>query len=418
MNTQANGSSSSAFSRRTVLGGSATLAAANLLNGTAGASPRPATTRPVLVQLFLRQGMDGCSMVVPHADPNFYNLRPVLSVPPPGQPGGCLDLDGFFGLSPAAAPFLTPYNDGRLLFVHASGSHDPIRSHFEAFASMEGADPSLPVGAVTTGWITRYLNSIAPSGGALRAIGANSILPLSLRGAPQTLPIPDFANFSFPGRIQTAAERQAAIGAAYAVRPAPLGNAALDSIAAFGLGGVDFDAYVPANGAVYPTSDLGRRMKSVAALLKAGIGVEVFNVDVEGWDLHASIGVNGVGNMARLLKDLSESTEAFYLDLAAYVDDYVLLGITEFGRHMRGNSSAGFDHGHGSCLFVMGGNVNGGSVWADWPGLQVDDLDQGDLAITLDYRDVLGEILKKRLGITDTSTILPFHSYVDHGFLS
>ena len=418
MNKQANSSPSPLVSRRAVLGGSATLAAANLLTGQAGASPRPAATRPVFVQLFLRQGMDGCSMVVPHADPNFYNLRPVVSVPPPGQPGGCIDLDGFFGLSPAAAPFLTPFNDGRLLFVHASGSHDPIRSHFEAFASMEGADPSLPVGAVTTGWITRYLNAVTPISGALRAIGANNLLPLSLRGAPKTLPIPDFGNFSFPGRVLTATERQAAIASAYSTRAAPLGNAALDSIAAFGLGGVDFDAYVPANGAVYPDSDLGRRMKNVAALIKAGIGVEVFNIDVEGWDLHANIGVNSTGNMARLLSNLSGATEAFYLDLAAYVDDYILLGITEFGRHMRANSSAGFDHGHGSCLFVMGGHVNGGAVWADWPGLQVDDLDQGDLAITLDYRDVLGEILKKRLGIVDLTTILPFYTHVDHGFLT
>jgi uncharacterized protein (DUF1501 family) len=243
------------------------------------------------------------------------------------------------------------------------------------------------------------------------------LLPLSLRGAPRTLPIRDFENFGFPGRVSTAVERQAAIAQAYSYRPAPLGTAALDTIAAFGLGGVDFAGYVPANGALYPATDLGRRMKAIAALIKADIGVEAFNVDIEGWDLHANIGV-GTGAMSRLLADLSRSVEAFYLDMAAYLDEYVLLGITEFGRHMRENASAGFDHGHGSCLFVMGGNVNGGEVWADWPGLQADDLDNGDLAITLDYRDVVAEILTKRMGIADLSVILPTHTFVDHGFLS
>ena len=408
---------SPAITRRSVLGGSATLAAANLLTGQASASSRTSLPRPVLVQVFLRQGMDGCTMVVPHGDDNYYNLRPDYAIPPPGEINGALDLDGFFGLAPSAAAFLTPYSDGRLLFVHASGSHDPTRSHFEAFARMEVADPSLPLGVVSTGWITRFLHAVTPSTGALRGIGANSLLPLSLRGAPKTLPIPDFENFAFPGRVQTAAARQAAIGEAYSYRPAPLGTAALDSIAAFGLGGVDFAGYVPANGAVYPATDLGRRMKAVAALIKADIGVETFNVDVEGWDLHANIGVIS-GGMARLLDGLSKAIEAFYLDMAAYVDEYVLLGITEFGRHMRQNASAGFDHGHGSCLFVMGGNVNGGQVWADWPGTHADDLDNGDLAITLDYRDVVAEILKKRLGVVDLTTILPAYTYTDHGFLT
>ena len=408
---------SPAVTRRALLGGSATLAAGGVLAGTARAAPRASTGRPVLVQVFMRQGMDGCSLVVPHGDPQFYNLRPSLSVPPPGTSGGALDLDGFFGLSPAAAPLLTPYGDGKLLFVHASGSHDPTRSHFEAFARMEVADPSLPLGAVSTGWITRYLNAITPGPGALRAIGTSHQLPLSLRGAPKTLPIHDFENFGFPGRISTAPERQAAIATAYARVPAPVGTAALDTIAAFGLGGIDFASYVPANGAVYPGSELGRRMRAIAALIKGDIGIEAFNVDVEGWDLHAGIGVRD-GAMARLLEDLALALEAFYLDLAAYADDYVLLGITEFGRHMRGNASLGFDHGHGSCLFVMGEGVNGGQVRADWPGLTVDDLDQGDLAITTDYRDVVGEILKKRLGIVDLAPILPFHTFVDHGFLA
>jgi uncharacterized protein (DUF1501 family) len=362
--------------------------------------------------------MDGLVFVPPYADAQIYTRRPTLAIPPPGQPNGALDLDGFFGLAPAAAPLLTPWNGGHLAIVHASGSDDATRSHFEAFVRMESGDSSLPTGVITTGWIARYLAESTPlAQGSLRAIGAGSIIPFSLRGAANALPIPDFANFVFPGRALTAAGRQAVITDAYARLGAPVGPAALDTIASLGLGGIDFEGYVPENGAQYPATDLGRRMRHTAALVKAGIGVEVVTIDVDGWDLHAQLGPI-VGPMQRLMDELSKSFEAFYIDMLGHLDDYVLVCVSEFGRHVQENGSGGTDHGHGNAMFVMGGGVNGGQVYTNWPGLRPIDLDQGDLAITIDYRDILGEVLTDRLGFTNLAPVFPQHNFVNYGVTS
>ena len=280
---------------------------------------------------------------------------------------------------------------------------------------MEFADPQ---GVITTGWITRYLNAtVASATGSLRAIGATNILPYSLRGALKTLPVPDFGDFSFPGQQVTAGQRQAAIVDAYARMSAPVGPAALDTIASFGLGGVDFDAYVPEHGAQYPNTQFGARMRAVAALIKADIGIEAFTLDFGGWDLHANLGPID-GNMARLLDEFTSTLEAFYLDMLDHVDDYALVGLSEFGRHVRENSSRGVDHGHGGAMFVMGGHVNGGQVIADWPGLGTDDLDDGDLAITIDYRDILAEVLRDRMGLTNLAAIFPLHTFTTYGVTS
>ncbi len=403
------------LSRRTLLGGSASLAAATVLSGQATASSRGGSNKPVLVHVFLRNAMDGLTTVVPYGDGDLYVRRPSLAIQPPGPTNGARDLDGFFGLAPSAAPLLTPYSNGHLAVVHACGSDDTTRSHFEAFIRMESGDPTLPEGVITTGWITRYLqHTAAQATGELRAIGTSSLLPYTLRGASDTLPIPNMANFQFPGRPLTADRRLAAIEDAYGQRGAPVGTAALDTIASFGLGGIDFVNYTPENGAQYPVSLVGSRLRNTAALIKGAIGVEVVTIDVEGWDLHASLGPV-FGNMARLLDDLTRALEAFYLDLLGYLDDYVLVCLSEFGRHVKANGSAGTDHGHGNAMFVMGGGVNGGQVIADWPGLGVVDLDQGDLAITIDYRDIVGEVLLEKLGVTNLSAVFPQYPYTQRG---
>jgi uncharacterized protein (DUF1501 family) len=399
------------FTRRAMLGSTTAVAAAAALGQQARAA-RGTGGRPVLVHVFLRGAMDGLTTVVPYADADLYAWRPTLAVEPPGQPDGALDLDGFFGLAPAAAPLLTPYSNGHLAIVHASGSIDPTRSHFDAFVRMEFGDPALPLGVVSNGWITRYLaETAAQATSPLRALGTSYILPYTLSGAENALPIPDLASFLFPGKASTAPRRVAAISSTYTPRRPPVGPAALDTLASIGiLAGVDFAGYAPANGAVYPASALGTRLRNTAALIKAGTGVEVITVDVDGWDLHAELGPIA-GNMAALLDDLTRSLEAFYLDMLANLGDYVLVCISEFGRRVEENASAGTDHGHGNAMFVMGGGVSGGQVLADWPGLGVADLDQGDLAITTDYRDVLGEVLQERLGVTDLAAIFPQHVF-------
>lgn len=414
----------SGLSRRAMLGSLGALAgAAAVGRGAHAQRTRVGAARPVLVQLFLRGAMDGLTTVVPYGDGDYYAARPTLAVPPPGAPNGARDLDGFFALAPAATRLWTPYANGHLAIVHACGSLDPTRSHFDAFARMEHGDPNLPVGLVDDGWITRFLGVVPALGGPLRAVGVGDLLPLSLEGASDALPIPDPASFLFPGEPGSASRRVALLGETYGRRAALQGDSELVGEAALGtldsialLAGVGFAGYVPANGAQYPETPLGARMRSAAALVKASVGVEVITIDFDGWDLHAELGPL-TGNMAALLDELTRSLEAFYLDLLGHLDDYVLVCLSEFGRRGAENASAGTDHGHGNALFVLGGGVNGGQVIASWPGLAEAALDAGDLAITTDYRDVLGELLARRFGVgpAGLAAIFPQHVFAGVG---
>ncbi|MGD2110095.1 MAG: DUF1501 domain-containing protein [Phycisphaerae bacterium] len=375
-------------------------------------------SRDVLVLIFLRGGMDGLTTVVPHGDTNYYTpgLRPTLSIPPPGEPGGAVDLDGFFGLAPAMGPLFPAYDNGDLLVVHATGSPDPTRSHFDAFQYMEYGIPLQPL-ATFTGWLARHLQVTAPaSAGPLRGIALSDLMPRTLSGAPETLPIPDPANFQFPGRQATAAERQAALQAAYAAASEPLSSAATNTIDTIDLlAGIDFDNYAPEHGAVYPNTAFGQALESVAALIKAEVGVEVAMVERTGWDTHSQ----QAGAMQLLMTDLADSAAAFHTDMQDLLGGITLVAMSEFGRRADENGSAGCDHGHGNCMFVMGGNIAGGQVLADWTNdalLHPDLLYQGDsLQVTIDYRDILAEILENRLENTDLATVFPNHAPTFHG---
>ena len=410
-------SSGPGTTRRELLAGSAGAAALSLARP-ARARVRGGGQRPVFVQVFLRGGMDGLSAIVPYAAPELYLWRPTLAVPPPGGPLGAIDIDGFFGFAPSTARLRTPFLAGHLAVVHAAGSPDPTRSHFDAFKRMEYGEPGLPLGTADGGWVARYLAATAASSThPLRAVAQHDFMPFSLAGARNALPISDLATFALPGGALSAAERIALLEATYGRRRAPVGSAGVDTLASIQLlQTVDFDGYVPANGAVYPDTQFGKRLKDTAALILADVGVEVVLLDLPGFDHHAEMGPV-TGGHAQLLAELSRSLEAFYLDLLAYLDDYILVVVTEFGRRLIQNGSAGTDHGHGSAMFVMGGHVAGGVVHGEWPGLQVADLDSGDLAITTDYRDVLGEILLERLGLADLTPVFPQHVYRAPGII-
>jgi len=413
-----------AVSRRDVLRGGSALAAASMLAGPLGAQkkrqvggPRGAgATRDVYVQIFLRGAMDGLSTLIPYLETEYYSARPSIAVPPPGQPGGALDLDGFFGLNPNAGALMTPFNAGHLAFVHAAGSTDPSRSHFDAFTKMEFGEPGLPPGTATEGWLTRYLRQLAgPSNGVLRGVGLDDVLPKTLAAAPNALPIPSPANFLFPGNPASAQERSDLLSNLFMAEAPPVGPTALDTFAAIELiSSVDFAGYVPAGGAQYPATRLGDRLKDAAALIKAGKGVEAITIDFGTWDHHANQDPNA-GLMAGMLAELAQGMEAFYIDMLSMINNVTLVCMTEFGRRLAENSSLGSDHGPGGVMMAMGGGIQGGQVISNWPGLQPGQLDSGDLAVTIDYRDILGEILDKRLGATDLAGIFEQHTFQTHG---
>lgn len=392
---------------------SAGIASTAMLPKVALARPGAAGTRDVMVHVFLRGGLDGLSFIVPHGDPALYNARPNLAVPQPGQQNGAVDLDGFFGLNPNAAPLTTPYNAGHLAVVHAAGSTDPTRSHFDAMIAMEGGVPNQSLVNVSTGWLGRHLSDTPPVGtGLLRGMALEDTMPLHMTGSDAALPVSNPAGFDFPGRASTLTERRLAVENMYAPADEPLGSAAISSFATIDLlASIDFENYQSAGAKAYPNSAFGQQLRIAAALIKAGIDLEAIGIDYNGWDHHEGQGPI-TGLMANLLGDLTNSLEAFYLDLAAdgTIDEVVTLLMSEFGRRVAENVSLGTDHGHGNMMLAMGGGIAGGQVFANWPGLAPGNLDDGDLAITIDYRDVVGEILQNRMENTDLPSIFPNHT--------
>lgn len=398
--------------RGALLGSGALLGASGLLPRVAFGAPRRAArdaSGNALVFVVLRGGMDGLSLCVPHGDADLYTARPTLAVPPPGAPSGALDLDGFFGLAPAAAPLLGAWQAGELAIVHAAGSTDPTRSHFDAFLHLELGIPNLPLGTLSSGWLARHLASSAgPS--PLRATALGQTLPLSLQQAPRTLAIPDAGNFAFPGAPATAVLREALLASMYGATPGPLQPAGLDTLAAMQLlAGIDFAGYQPAPGAAYPAdSDISLGLRQCATLIKAQAGVECMVLEMGGWDLHHALGAT-LGTMANLVDELCSALAAFHTDMQSELDRVVVVVMSEFGRHVAQNASGGLDHGHGNAMLVLGGSVVGGQVHGAWPGLAPAQLDLGDLAVTTDYRDVLGEVLAKHLGSTALDLVFPQH---------
>ncbi len=383
------------------------------------------SSRDVIVSLFMRGGGDALTLVAPFGESAYYDLRPSLAVPPPdsSDPNRALDLDGFFGFPRAMRPLRKAYNAGDLLLVHGCGLNSGTRSHFEAMNFMEIGHGDPPAN-LFTGWLGRHLAVTAPStsDAVLRAVGIGAGLQRSLIGAPKSLPIQELGDFGLGGRPGTRKQRQAALEEMYAAFTDPLKTSAGDTFRAVDLlKRIGFDSYQPAGGASYPETDYGYALKSTAALIKADVGVEAVAIDLDGWDTHDVQGPFA-GFMADLMQQFAEGLAAFHRDLIGKGKrNVVVVAMSEFGRNARENGSAGTDHGTGGAMFVLGGNIRGGQVLADWPGLEPEQLFEGqDLEITIDYRDILSEILLKRGGNSDIKQVFSDPSYErrDYGIVS
>jgi uncharacterized protein (DUF1501 family) len=301
---------------------------------------------------------------------------------------------------------MAPYNAGELAFVQATGSPDPSLSHFEAQYFMESATPNMGHTGINTGWIGRHLSTVSPLGGGLfRGVGWSPMLALGLVGANGVLSIKSPSDFVFPGAPATEALRRQLYLEMYSQTIEPLKGAAASSLPTVDLlASVNFANYSPANGASYPASSFGEQLGYTAATIKADIGLEVAHIDIPSWDTHANMGPL-TGTLATKLADLGAGLEAFWRDLGSDIDKVTLVVMSEFGRRVEENDSEGTDHGQGGCMFVMGGNVDGGQVISQWPGLDPASLGNGNLPITIDYRDILAEILEDRLESPSASAV-------------
>lgn len=346
----------------------------------------------VFVSIFLRGGADGLNIVSPVGEDAYHAKRPTLGL----STKEALDLDGFFGLNPAMASLMPLYKEGQLGLVHACGSQDNTRSHFEAMSSMERGLDGREDGDAS-GWLARHLINTPPSSTTpLRAVAIGRTMPDSLRGANNSISLGSIADY----RLQVSEERHDKVRSKlvelYGDRKDPFGVAGRETLEVLGaLKRIDVTHYKPENGAKYPESDLGSALSQVAMLIKAGIGLEVACLDKGGWDTH--YGQNLAGLLSGLLKDLADSLTAFHQDMGTSMKRVTVAVQTEFGRRVHENQSLGTDHGRGSVMFVLGGDVRGGKVYGKWPGLRDDQLDEvGDLRVTTDYRDVLAEVMMKQ----------------------
>ncbi|MBI2922259.1 MAG: DUF1501 domain-containing protein [Planctomycetes bacterium] len=374
---------------------------------------RPA--KDTLVCIFLRGGADGLNMVVPFLEKPYYRLRPTLGVARPDQPGGkTINLDGKFALNPALAPMKELWDEKVLAVVHAVGSDDQTRSHFEAQDLMERA-VSLETG-VSGGWLARHLQlRPAEARTPLMAVGLGPTLPESLRGAPVAMALESFDEFHLGRNATSQAALSAALDRLYGQADADLSRAGKQSLEVLGtLERMRGETYVPAGGAKYPEGEYGESLLSVARLIKAGVGLEAACVDLGGWDTHFGQAVQ----FDRLQSDLASGLAAFRRDLGDHLSHTTVVVMTEFGRRAYENTAFGTDHGRASVMYVMGGAVNGGRVVTDWPGMEEGQLeDPGDLRVTIDYRDVLAEVLSKRQAQANLAAVFPGHEVKTRGVM-
>lgn len=399
------------LSRRQFLGAASAMTAASMFPAwlpKIALSNHYASNRDIIVSIFMRGGADGLSIVPAVGDPAYFAARSTIAIPA----NQALPLDTYFGFAPAMAGLMPAFTATDLLVVHATGIQtNNSRSHFDAQRFMEVGKPADP--SLITGWLGRHINSVPPrkDGALLRGIGIANGLQKTLVGAPQTLPIADPTNFSIAGTSTTATQRLGFLQSDYVGADAPVGAAALDAANTVNLlKAVNFTGYVPANGASYPNSSFGRALRSVAVLIKNDIGIEAAQVDIGGWDTHATQGPL-TGSMKNLMQDFSNSLGAFYADIIATGFPVTLVSVSEFGRNVRENASAGNDHGRGTVMFAMGKHIAGGRVLTqNWISGMLDkaNLESGqDLKVTTDYRDVLAEIVQNRLLNPNLSTVFP-----------
>jgi uncharacterized protein (DUF1501 family) len=364
--------------------------------------------RKILVAIFQRGAADGLNVVVPFAEKRYYELRPTIAIPAPsgsGGPNSAIDLDGRFALNPALQPLKDLWDKQQLAIVEATGSPDPTRSHFDAQDQMESGTPGK---TTSDGWLNRALSPAGPETSPVRAIAVGPQLPRTMRGARSAIAVNDPQQMQ-GGSQDTTSILESMYAKSSDVQVGRTGNdafAALKIIRSInqqpnppGPGGPNGVGGLYAQG-----GELGRSLRQIAQLIKADVGVEAAFAEIGGWDHHG----NENPQLSNLLRQFGNALAAFSQDMGDRMADIVVVTMSEFGRTAQENGNGGTDHGHGDVMMVLGGPVRGGKVYGKWPGLEKDQLFEGrDLAVTTDYRDVLGELVSGHLGQKNLAQVFP-----------
>lgn len=396
---------------------------------------RAAVGDPTLIVIFQRGGCDGLNTIIPYADPAYAGLRPTIAVTPPdflSDPNRAIDLDGFFGLHPSLASLLPIYQEQNLAILPTVQYANPSRSHFNSQHFIESGISQNG----HTGWLNRHLaSSTYPS--QMRAANFGSSLAQSLRG---DIPVASFSSLSSFHLGLNSTDEASLIDhvlPVYEQTPSPA-SVYRNLIHEFGqmlfgnldvVKDIDTASYQPENGATYPNTGYGRQLREIAQLVKEpGIDLELATVNIGGWDHHSSQGGGEPeGRQSRNLSQFADGIAALYADLGQRMDDVIILTMTEFGRTAHENGGKGTDHGVASSWFMIGNKVNGGIYnrghnplyLNGWPGVANDELvNRRFLDYTIDYRDIMGDILLNHLGNNNLATILPGHAYNPLGLIS
>jgi len=376
------------------------LRASGITIGTLGTAPgwlmraaaQGSGRRKVLVAIFQRGAADGLNMVVPFSEKRYYELRPTIAIPAPGAQSGAIDLDGHFALHPSLQPLKELWDSRQLAIIHAAGSPESSRSHFDAQEFMECGTAGVKM---DQGWLDRALPPAGADASSMRAVAMSARMPRTLTGTSGALLVDDLSKFQI-GNAETASILEGLYGSANDARLKSQSKATFEAVRT--MGSIAKPAATPGlplgNGPQY-FGQFGQRLRQVAQLIKADVGVEVAFADIDGWDHHG----NETPQLNNLLREFGNSLAAFARDLGDRMADVVVVTMSEFGRTAAENGNAGTDHGHGDVMMVFGGQVKGGAVYGKWPGLEQEQLfEKRDLAVTTDFRDVLSELVRVHLG--------------------
>jgi uncharacterized protein (DUF1501 family) len=397
----------SSLTRRELMRRAAILSAAGivLLSPHAWAAGASDDHKRRLVVVFLRGAVDGLNVVVPHAESAYYDARPTIAIGRLNADGGVHDLDGFFGMHPALAPLMPLWNERTLAFVHACGSPDPTRSHFDAQDYMESGTPGIK--STHDGWLNRVLAELPGAHAPTEALSLGPTLPRILSGKlpVANLPLGRAAARPLPldrPIVETAFDRlyrgTDALSVAY--REGRAARAKLMTDLQRDMAQADAGAPSPQGF----SDDTGR----LAHLIRRDPSIRVAFLALGGWDTHVSQGA-AQGQLAAHLAQLAQGLSGFANALGPEYQDTVVLVISEFGRTVKENGNGGTDHGHGNVMWVMGGPVRGGKVYGRWPGLATSALYQErDLAVTTDFREPIGAVLRSHLALSDAQVARVF----------
>lgn len=368
------------------------------MNAWAATSADGATSQRKLIVVMLRGAVDGLNVVAPYGDSNYYRLRPNIAVARPGQEAGLLDLDGHFGMHPALLPLQDAWQQRKLAFVHASGSPDITRSHFDAQDYLESGTPGRK--GTADGWLNRVLGALPGPAVPTRAISVGPVMPRILSGPVSAMNIASGAAAGKPTlldrpQIGGAFDRLYQGQDKYANMYKEAQGAHKEMMAS-----MQTESQIADNGAPLPNGfpdDAAR----LAVLFRNDPRVQIAFIALGGWDTHANQGA-GTGQLAARLAPLAQGLATLAQRLGPMFDDTTIVVMSEFGRTVRQNGNDGTDHGHGNVMWLLGGQVAGGKVYGDWQGLDESRLYEGrDVPVTTDFRAVLSQVAERHLKLSD-----------------